>query len=357
MNIDERMDLIVRDTIEVVTKNELKQLLESQDRPKAYWGYECSGFIHIGMGLITGRKIIDAVNAGLDFIIFLADWHSWINNKLGGKMENIRLAGEYFKHGFTAIGVPRDKVTYLWADDIVSDKHYWELVIRIGKSASLRRVLRSLPIIGRKESEEINEFAWLIYPLMQVADIFTMGLDVVFAGIDQRKAHMLARDVAKPLGYKSPVSIHVPLLPSLDIPVPRAKDEKIYTKMSKSRPETVITIHDEEEAVKKKIMKAYCPPKDVVTNPLFYLLRYIIFPYLRDSDGQFIVKTKSGEKVYNTLTVLESDYLNGSIHPLDLKLSIIDNLNDILNPIRRYFDKHSGILNEMRKIVEEERLR
>lgn len=355
--MDEKVELISRNTVEVVTIEELRKIFDVKRNPKGYWGYECSGFIHLGTGLITGRKIIDAINAGVDFIIFLADWHSWINNKLGGKMENIRIAGEYFKHGFTAIGVPRDRVTYIWADELVSKKKYWELVINIGKRASLRRVLRALPIIGRQETDEITEFSWLIYPLMQVADIFTMELDMAFSGIDQRKAHMLARDVARSLGYNPPISIHSPLLPSLDIPVPKRKDEKIFTKMSKSRPETIITIHDDEEAVTKKIMKAYCPPRDVGTNPLFYILRYIIFPYLNDADKEFLVKAKDGEISYVSLEGLESDYLEGSIHPLDLKYSIIDYLNMILEPIRRYFDKHGHILDEMNRIVEEERLR
>jgi tyrosyl-tRNA synthetase len=67
-----------------VELDELKRLLESARKPKAYWGFECSGLMHLGMGLITGFKIRDLVEAGFDFTIFLADWHSWINNKMGG---------------------------------------------------------------------------------------------------------------------------------------------------------------------------------------------------------------------------------------------------------------------------------
>ncbi len=74
--------------------------------------------MHIGMGLVCGRKIMDMVEAGFDYTIFLADWHSWINNKLGGVMENIHLCGEYFKQCFTAVGIEPKKVTYLWASDL-----------------------------------------------------------------------------------------------------------------------------------------------------------------------------------------------------------------------------------------------
>ncbi len=351
-NIEDRVNLVARDTIEVVTIDELRSIFEMRKRPRGYIGFECSGFIHIGIGLIQGRKIKDAVNAGIDFTILLADWHSWINNKFGGNMDHIRLAGEYFIHAFTAIGVPKDKVKYVWASDVVSDVKYWETVIRVGKKASLRRILRALPILGRRDTDEIREFAWLIYPLMQVADIFALNLDVVFAGIDQRKAHMLARDVAKYFNRSPPVSVHTPLLPSLYSPVPTKLEEKMFSKMSKSKLESGILIHDDEETVKRKIMKSYCPQGDCETNPLYYLLRYIVFPYLTDNKKAFIVKSKKGDLELYSIIEFEKNYIDGSIHPYDLKLSIIDYLNEILDPIRKYFDKHGEILDELREIIE-----
>ena len=115
MDTKDRMHLVTRNAEEVITKDQIAEILETRSRPKAYWGFECSGLMHIGMGLIIGSKIRDMVNAGFDFTIFLADWHSWINNKLGGDMDNIRRCGEYFKDCFTGIGIPREKVSYVWA--------------------------------------------------------------------------------------------------------------------------------------------------------------------------------------------------------------------------------------------------
>ena len=54
---------------------------------------------------------------------------------------------------------------------------------------------RSITILGRKEGESVD-FAKLMYPAMQVADIFYMGVNIAHAGMDQRKAHVVARDVA-----------------------------------------------------------------------------------------------------------------------------------------------------------------
>ena len=183
--------------------------------PRAYWGFEASGPMHIGMGLVCGKKILEMVEAGFDYTIFLADWHSWINNKLGGVMENIHLCGEYFKQCFSAIGIAPEKVTYLWASDLAAEREYWEKVVRIAKSVNVSRIWRALPIMGRGMESKDLEAASTFYPCMQAADIFELQLDVACAGMDQRKAHVLARDVAEKLEWQKPTSVHTHLLMGL----------------------------------------------------------------------------------------------------------------------------------------------
>src|SRR5436309_15584033 len=94
------------------------------------------GMMHIGTGLVCGTKIKDMVQAGFHFIIFLADWHSMINNKFGGDMEKIETAGEYFKHCFTALGLTEDKVEYICASELASKSNYRERVIRVPNSTT-----------------------------------------------------------------------------------------------------------------------------------------------------------------------------------------------------------------------------
>jgi tyrosyl-tRNA synthetase len=197
LDLESRLNLVSRNTEEIITRDELKVVLETKSRPRAYWGFEASGLMHIGMGLVCGRKILDLLEAGFDFNVFLADWHSWINNKLGGKMENIQTCGEYFKQCFTAIGISPSRATYSWASELASRREYWERVVRVGKSTNVSRVWRALPIMGREMDSKDLEAASTFYPCMQVADIFELELDVACAGIDQRKAHALARDVGE----------------------------------------------------------------------------------------------------------------------------------------------------------------
>ena len=43
MNLEQRFDLVTRGTIEVIQPIELQSVLEEKKKPRAYWGFECSG--------------------------------------------------------------------------------------------------------------------------------------------------------------------------------------------------------------------------------------------------------------------------------------------------------------------------
>ena len=91
MDVTEKVDLIAKPpTEEIVTKDELLELLKTNSKPKHYIGLEISGFLHLGSLLSTGFKINDFIKAGVNCTVFLADWHTLLNDKLGGDFENIR---------------------------------------------------------------------------------------------------------------------------------------------------------------------------------------------------------------------------------------------------------------------------
>src|SRR5436309_15261110 len=101
--------------------------------------------MHVGQGLVCGDKIQDLIRAGFQFMIFLADYHSMINNKYGGDLQKIRTTGEYFQHCFTALGVPREKVEYICASDLADSKEYWERVLSVDRTDSTQRDLSDIP--------------------------------------------------------------------------------------------------------------------------------------------------------------------------------------------------------------------
>ncbi len=356
MSVEERLNIITRNVAEVVTLEELKKKLESNDKLKGYLGFEPSGPVHIGW-LIWADKVKDLVNAGISMRILIATWHAWINDKLGGDLEKIKLAGEYALEVLDAYGMEKSKIIPVDAEDLVKDKDYWALVLRIAKSASLARMKRALTIMGRKEEEAELDVSKLIYPAMQVADIFYMDLDIALGGTDQRKAHMLARDVADKLGKKKVIAIHTPLLVSLLGPqrmsIPQGKEleeDEIQAdiKMSKSKPESAIFVHDSENDVEKKIMNAYCPKGVVENNPILQIAKYLIFPKFGKLKVERDLKY-GGDIEFKTYEELEKTYSTGSLHPLDLKKAVAKKLNELLTPIRKRLENKP----ELEKLVRE----
>jgi tyrosyl-tRNA synthetase len=184
-----------------------------------------------------------------------------------------------------------------------------------------------------------------------------MNLDVACSGIDQRKAHMLARDAAEKLKWNKPSCIHTPLLIGLQGPqtTEHQFDEnadlnvEISSKMSKSIPQSSILVHDTPEEIKAKIKNAYCPPKIVKANPILELARLIIFP---EKDILEIPRPPKygGPETFSSFEKLAKVYSEGKIHPLDLKNGVSEALTEILEPVREHFRRHPETLEKMLKI-------
>ncbi|MEM0439424.1 MAG: tyrosine--tRNA ligase [Desulfurococcaceae archaeon] len=347
-DLEKRLELAMRGAEEVVTVDELRTLIEGGGG-KGYLGFEPSGLFHIGW-LVWAYKFKELIEAGFKMKLLAATWHAWINDKLGGDLELIRKASKHVADVLEAIGISRSSYDLVYAEDLVSDLEYWNLIIRISKSFSLARIRRALTIMGRRAEESESDFSKLIYPVMQVADIFYMDLDLALGGIDQRKAHMLAREAAEKLRKKKIVAIHTPLLPSLLGPekmeTSLEKDE-LYSqiKMSKSKPEGAIFVYDKPEDIYSKIRKAYCPPREIETNPIIGIARHIL---LREG-GTITIERKPeyGGTVELTIEELEKLYSEGKIHPLDLKNAVAKELIRILEPVRRYFENNREALETL----------
>ncbi|MEM0027485.1 MAG: tyrosine--tRNA ligase [Ignisphaera sp.] len=354
MDVDTRLALIKRNTMEIVTEEELRETFEEGKRLRGYIGFEPSGISHIGW-LIWMFKFKDLVDAGVEMILFAATWHAWINDKLGGNMELIRAAAKHVARVLEAIGVNMSRVKVVYAEELVERVEYWEKIIRIAKQTSLSRVKRALTIMGRKASEGELDFSKLIYPLMQVADIFQMDLDIALGGMDQRKAHMLARDVAEKLGYKKPIAIHTPLLPSLKgstkmVTSMEIDDALSEIKMSKSKPEEAIFLTDDDNIIAKKIRGAYCPPREVEANPVIAIARYIIFA---QGSRRFVIERKpeyGGTIEIYSYEELEKLYREGVLHPLDLKNAVANELIKIVSPIRSVLQSEKELWLDLEKI-------
>ncbi|MBI2079414.1 tyrosine--tRNA ligase, partial [Candidatus Micrarchaeota archaeon] len=151
MDIETKIELVKKKpTEEIVTEQDLREIFETYAHPKHYIGFEISGMVHLGSGLCTALKLKDFLEAGIKPTILLADYHAWINGKLGGDLDKIQKVGVgYFKHAFISLGLTEEKVQYKMASDICNDD-YWKDVLNITKSTTINRMLRCITIMGRK---------------------------------------------------------------------------------------------------------------------------------------------------------------------------------------------------------------
>jgi tyrosyl-tRNA synthetase len=311
--------------------------------PSAYIGFEPSGTAHVGWMVCT-QAVRELVDAGFDVTILLADWHAQINDKFGGDLDAIQACGRYMMDAFEALGVARDSVTYRWANEFAADPEYWALVVRVAKHTSLARMRRAMDIMGRTEDDADRDVSKFFYPAMQVADIFYMDLDLALGGMDQRHAHMLARDVAKKLGRKAPVALHTPLVPNLKGGAGRM--DPAEAKMSKSKPDSGIFLHDDQAAVRDKIQKAHCPAGAKDDNPVLDLLRLIVWPRLAAGTPFSVTRPAKfgGAATFATYDAVAAAFVAGDLHPADLKSAVAAAINDILAPVQAYFASHPDSL-------------
>ena len=352
----DKLQLITHNLEEILTVEDLNELIKKRKKLVHYIGFEISGLVHLGTGLATSIIIRNLQKAGIKTQILLADWHSWINEKLGGDLKKIKkVAGNYFKKALSVsldlVGGNSQKIDFILGSELYHhNDFYWQSFIKIAKNTTLARVQRSIDIMGRKMEEGID-FAKLCYPIMQVADIFALKANLVHGGTDQRKAHVIARDVASNIGFEKPVALHHHLLLGLQKPpkYPITKEEikemAIDLKMSKSKPETCIFIHDSPEDIERKIMKAFCPPNDTIYNPPLDWVYWLILPIKNEIK---IKLTNGGEKIYklDQREEILKDYKDGLIHPMDLKESLIKELTEILKPIYTYFKRYFPNINK-----------
>jgi len=312
----ERLDLVLQNVEEVVTREELEGLLDSKSEPTCYVGYEPSGHIHLGH-MLTVNKLLDMQAAGFHVTVLLADLHAYLNRK--GEMEDIQQTAEMNRRIFIALGLDPSRTRFVLGSEFQLSEDYSRNVLRLAGMTSLARARRSMDEVSRDADNPM--VSQMIYPLMQACDIAYLDIDVAVGGIDQRKIHMLARENLQRIGFSAPICLHTPILNGLN-----------GRKMSSSEG-NLISLEDDEAGVEKKLRKAFCPERDVTDNPVLQLMEFHVFPRVEKVRVERPAKF-GGVLEYSSFDSLKADYAEGKIHPADLKDTTARYLNEIIEPAR-----------------------
>ena len=326
MDIEERLNLIKRNTQEIITEDELKQLLKEKKHPKAYIGLATTGKIHIGY-FIPMIKVGDFLKADFKFTILLADIHAHLDDQKA-PFELLDKRVKYYKEIISAmvssLGIDTKNLEFKKGSDFELEKNYTLDMYRLAALNTFDRCKRAAAGVVRfGENPKLSGF---IYPILQTLDEQYMDMDVQYGGIDQRKILAFARENHPRLGYKARVEVMTPMLPGLH-----------GSKMSASDESSKIDLLDSEETVKRKIQKAHCPVS-IEDNGVLAFLKYVIMVNKKDNKEKLTIERPEkfgGNIVYNNYEALEKDYLQGKIHPMDLKNAVSEEVNKLLEPIRK----------------------
>jgi len=353
-----RLKLMVDGAQEVVGLDHLISVLAGgpsmagDDVVRCYVGFEPSGTAHIGWKVLALRlrKLLDAQ---ANVMVFLADWHAWVNDKFGGDMASIQTTARYMEDTFRALldhpeeGEGPGQLRFLWASTVMSDGDYWARVLRCSKGMTLAQVRKTFSIMGRDEASSDNDLSRFYYPAMQAADIGHMHIDLAIGGMDQRKAHMYMRDVSQRWGWKKATCLHTPIISALTASGGRM--ESFDHKMSKSDPRGALLLHDDAAVMRKKMRKAYLDPEDAA-SPVYELAEHIVLP----EQGVIHVtpNPKFGEpSSWKNLDAFKAAVADGTLHPLDAKWGVADGLAAGLAGVEAHFEAQPDLLEAVRAMM------
>ena len=92
MDVEKRVQLVMRNTQDVVTPEELKKLLQEKKKPAVYLGTAITGRPHIGY-FVWVIKLADFLKAGFKVKLLLADIHGALD---GTSWETLDKKYEYY---------------------------------------------------------------------------------------------------------------------------------------------------------------------------------------------------------------------------------------------------------------------
>ncbi len=352
MTPQEKLDLIKRNTEEIVTEEELVELLKKKKQPAVYLGWSITGRPHIGY-YVPVLKLADFLKAGFKVKLLLADLHGALDNtpwdvlekrykhyantiplmfkSIGADIKNFEITRS------KASGMPKDSLlSIVKGSDFQLGKDYMLDLLKMSSFASVNDAKRAgSEVVKFGDNPKLSG---LIYPLMQALDEQYLSVDIQYGGVDQRKILMFARENLPKLNYKQRIEIMTPLIPGL-----------VGKKMSASDPKSKIDLLDDEKTVQDKLKKAYCEEGVVEENGVLAFLKHVIMVLKKDKEEKFVVERPEkwgGNLEFNSYQEIEDAFAKKELHPLDLKMSLAKEVNNLLKVFRDKKDQLEKVVRE-----------
>ncbi|MFA6080807.1 MAG: tryptophan--tRNA ligase [Patescibacteria group bacterium] len=290
-----------------------------------------TGRLHIGhyVGALENRI---KLQHEYDTYIILANVHAYANYYQNSERINNDVYNVFLDN--LAVGIDPNVATIFLESGIPELFELYSFFLTMVKHS---RVIRNPSVKDEVIYKKLDpSIAFIVYPILQAADILGFNADLVPVGEDQLPVVEQTREIARDFNKTYGETFVVP-----EGRVGRIKrlvgtDGKL--KMSKSG-DNAILLSDNEENLKKKVMKIFTDPNRIHATDPGKVEGNPVFIY-HDAFNP------NKEEVAN----LKSRYLTGKVRDVEVKEKLFVALNNFLKPIRekrKYYEDRPQIAKEI----------
>ncbi|WP_267257097.1 tryptophan--tRNA ligase [Coxiella endosymbiont of Ornithodoros maritimus] len=332
-------------------------MIKSSHKARLLTGDTPTGRLHLGhwVGSIENRVALQDDN---DCYFLLANTHAFTTRV--DQPADIRQSSIDITLDYLAAGIDPDKSVIFIESDVPA---IFELAAFFSMLIPFSRLMRNPTIKDEIRDKELGDnysMGFLLYPILQVADILAIRAQVVPVGEDQIPHLEMTREVARRFNQMyCGVDSHTedkdyPKAGGL-FPIPETKVGRVrrlvgtgkpgrngqLLKMSKSL-NNAIFLSDLPDMVQKKIMNMYTDPKrlratdpgTVENNPLW------VFHDTFNSDKNWVDEAKTR-------------YREGRIGDVECKKRLVEVLLEFLNPIQQRRAEYENDFSQVQRILNE----
>ena len=292
-----------------------------------------TGDLHIGHFVGSVKRRLEIQNSGDydEFYVMIADSQALTDNfdnpdKVRNNVLNVL-------KDYMACGLDPKKVTFFIQSEVseLTELTYYYLNI-----VTFNRLKRNPTVkteLALRNFEGTLPVGFMCYPISQAADITAFKANIIPVGDDQLPMIEQTNEIVDRFNsiYKCKVLKRCePVLPENEASF-RLPGIDGSAKMSKSVGNCIYII-DDEDTLKKQIMKMYTDPNHINVNDPGRVEGNMVFTYL-----DAFCRDEHFKKYYpdfKNLDELKSAYQNGGIGDVKIKMFLFNIINELLTPIR-----------------------
>ena len=306
----------------------MKEIVVSGIRP--------TGFLHLGNYFGAMRNYV-RMQEEYDCYFFVADWHSLTTHPDTKELKQsvLRVIAENI-----AAGLDPNKVS-LYVQSSVPE--IAELYLLLNMSAYKGELEKTVTFKDKVRLQPENVNAGLLtYPVLQSADILIHRAKYVPVGKDQEQHLEMARNFAQRFNYRYGELFPEPQAFNYGSELVKVPSLDGVGKMSKSENQfATIYLSDDDEAIRKKIMRAKTDSGPTATNEAMPDYIQNLFQLMSLVSGQ------------DTVEKFREDFNKAAIRYGDMKKQLAEDMVKFISPIRAKAEAIYADKQYLKKIIEE----